>query len=174
MIMSFLPTFKVFEPNNLCGLRNGHILANSKANVSNTASVTVGDNKYIENGIILGLDADGTVSNYNPAKHEMPFVHYTEELPTYFNELRLCAELVVDGVVYPRCVGLYIGDTFTTNNHKEISADRTTYKYAKVTDGVLELQTAADGDTMFTATASSLPTGEDAFEFQYYRKPTTV
>lgn len=174
MIMSFLPTFKVFEVNNLVGLRNGHILAQMAADINNIATVTAGDNKYVENGIILGLDADGTVSNFDPAKHDMPFVHYTEEILTYFNELRLYAELVKDGVVYPRCIGLYVGDTFTTNNHVALDeeADRATYKYAKVTNGVLELQTVADANTMFKATDSTLPDGSDAFEFQYYRKAT--
>ena len=171
MIMSFLPTFKVFEMNNLTGLRNGHILANMAADMGNIASVTVGGNQYIENGIILGLDADGTVSNYDPAKHDMPFVHFTEELLTYFNELRLYAEPVVDGVVYPRCVGLYVGDTFTTNNHVGTTEGA---KYAKVVDGVLTLQSTADADTMFKATASTLPDGDDAFEFQYYRKASVA
>ena len=167
MIMSFLPTFKVFEMNNLTGLRNGHILANMPADLENIALVTAGGNQYVENGIILGLDADGTVSNYDPAKHDMPFVHFTEELLTYFQELRLYAEPVVDGVVYPRCVGLYVGDTFTTNNYGGTEEGA---KYAKVVDGVLELQAAADESTMFKATASSLPDGGKAFEFQYYRK----
>ena len=171
MIMSFLPTFKVFEMNNLTGLRNGHILANMAADLDHIAKVTVGGNQYIENGIILGLDADGTVSNYDPAKHDMPFVHFTEELLTYFQELRLYAEPVVDGVVYPRCVGLYVGDTFTTNNYTGTVEGA---KYAKVVDGVLTLQSAADANTMFKATASTLPDGSDAFEFGYYRKASVA
>ena len=163
MIMSFLPRFKVFEMNNLTGLRNGHILANMKADMENIAAVTVGTNKYIENGIILGLDAEGTVSNYDAAKHKVPFVHFTEELLTYFNELNLYAEPVVDGVVYPRCIGLYVGDTFTTDNYTgTLEGDG----YAVVEDGVLKLQTAAEG-AMFKATASSLPNGDDAYEFLY-------
>lgn len=162
MIMSFLPTFKVFEMNNLTGLRNGHILANMQADMAHIAKVTAGGNDYIENGIILGLDAAGTVSNYDPVKHKMPFVHFTEELLTYFNELRLYAEPVVDGVVYPRCVGLYVGDTFTTNNYAGDleGADG----YASVEDGILTL--SADSG-MFKATASTLPDGSDAYEFLY-------
>ena len=163
MIMSFLPTFKVFEMNNLTGLRNGHILANMAADLDNTATVEVGGNEYVENGIILGLDAEGTVSNYDPAAHKRPFVHFTEELLTYFQELRLYAEPVVDGVVYPRCVALYEGDTFTTNNYTgTIDGDG----YATVTDGVLTLQAEATG-AMFKATASTLPDGSDAYEFLY-------
>jgi hypothetical protein len=87
-----------------------------KADMAHTAAATVGEHKFLENGIILGLDAAGTVSNYNPASHKQPFVHFTEELLTYARDLKHYAEPVVDGVVYPRCVGLYVGDTFTTNN----------------------------------------------------------
>jgi hypothetical protein len=177
MITSFLPTFKVFEVNNLVGLRNGHILAQMKADVENIAKVTAANKvDYVENGIIVGLDADGTISNYDPAKHDMPFVHYTEEILTWLPELRLFACPIEDGVVYPRAIGLYVGDTFTTNNHVAIGeeADRATYKYAKVTNGVLELQTAADKNTMFKATDSSLPDGSEAFEFQYYRKASVA
>ena len=163
MIMSFLPTFKVFEVNNLCGLRSGHILANMAADVKNIAKATAGNNEYVENGIILGLDAEGTVSNYDPAKHKRPFVHYTEELLTYFNELRLYAEPIVNGVVYPRCIALYEGDTFTTNNYTgEIEGDG----YAAVENGVLKLQAAAEG-AMFKATVSTLPDGGEAYEFLY-------
>lgn len=163
MIMSFLPTFKVFEMNNLTGLRSGHILANMPADLEKTAVKEAGGNKYIENGIILGLDANGTVSNYDPAAHKMPFVHFTEELLTYFQELRLYAEPVVGGVVYPRCIGLYVGDTFTTNNYTgEIEGNG----YATVEGGVLKLTDAADG-AMFKATKSTLPDGGDAYEFLY-------
>jgi hypothetical protein len=165
MIMSFLPTFKVFEVNNLTGLRNGHILANMPADVAHIAKVTVNGNEYVENGIILGLDADGTVSNYDASKHDMPFVHYTEELLSLLNELRLFAEPIVDGVVYPRAIGLYVGDTFTTNNYAGTVEGA---KYAKVVNGVLTLQATADG-AMFKATPSTLPDGTDAFEFLYYK-----
>lgn len=162
MIMSFLPTFKVFEMNNLTGLRNGHILANMKADAT-IAAVTKGEHKYLENGIIVGLNADGTVGNYDPAKHKQPFVHFTEELCSYSDELKHYAEPFVDGVVYPRCVGLYVGDTFTTNNYTgEIEGDG----YATVVGGVLNLVAEAD-NAMFKATASTLPDGSDAYEFLY-------
>lgn len=179
MITSFLPTFKVFEVNNLVGLRNGHILAQMRADVENIAKSAVKNNngvEYLENGIIVGLDAEGTISNYDPAKHDAPFVHYTEEILTWLPELRLFACPIEDGVVYPRAIALYVGDTFTTNNHVEVDeeADRATLKFAKVTDGVLELQTAADENTMFMATDSTLPDGSPAFEFQFYRKASVA
>lgn len=169
MIRGFLPTFKVFEVNNLTGLRNGHMLAQMKADVANIAKVTAGNSEWVENGIIVGLDAAGTISNYDPAKHEQPFVHYTEEILTIFPELRLFACEIEDGVVYPRAIALYVGDTFTTNNY---TGEYETAKYAKVVDGVLNLQTEADGDTMFMATPTTMPDGEEGVEFQYYRKAT--
>lgn len=167
MITSFLPTFKVFEVNNLTGLRNGHILAQMKADVSKIAKKAAGDGEWVENGIIVGLDADGTISNYDATKHAQPFVHYTEELLTFLPELRLFACPIEDGVVYPRCIGLYIGDTFTTNNYTGTYEGA---KYAKVTNGVLELQAAATADSIFKATPTTMPDGEEGVEFQYYGK----
>ena len=136
MITSFLPTFKVFEVNNLTGLRNGHILAQMKADVSKIAKKAAGDGEWIENSIIVGLDADGTISNYDAAKH-------------------------------PRCIGLYIGDTFTTNNY---TGEYEGAKYAKVVNGVLELQAEATADSIFKATPTTMPDGEEGVEFQYYGK----
>lgn len=171
MFTSFLPTFKVFEVNNLVGLRNGHILAQMRADVANIAKVTAGNTDWVENGIIVGLDADGTISNYDPTKHEQPFVHYTEELLSVLPELRLFACPVEDGVVYPRCIALYVGDTFTTNNYTGTYEGA---KYAKVVNGVLALQEEADSNTMFMATPTTMPNGEEGVEFQYYRNATPV
>lgn len=155
MITKFLPEFKVFEVNNLTGLRNGHIVAQMKADAT-----IVGDKEYVENGIIMGLNADGTLGAYDATKHAVPFVHYTEEILTWIPELKYFAVPVEDGVVYPRGIALYVGDSFTTNNCSGSGA------YAKVVAGVLTLQTEAEG-AMFKATASTLPSGEPAYEFLY-------
>ena len=155
MITKFLPEFKVFEVNNLTGLRNGHIVAQMKADAT-----IVGDKEYVENGIIMGLNADGTLSTYDSTKHAVPFVHYTEEILTWLPELKYFAVPVEDGVVYPRGIALYVGDSFTTNNCSGSGA------YAKVVNGVLTLQSEAEG-AIFKATASTLPSGEPAYEFLY-------
>ena len=158
MITKFLPEFKVFEVNNLTGLRNGHIAAQMKADAT-----IIGDKEFIENGIIMGLNADGTLGAYVKGTHAVPFVHYTEELLTILPELKYFACPVEDGVVYPRGIALYVGDTFTTNNYTgAIEGDG----YATVANGVLKLQAAAEG-AMFKATASTLPSGEPAYEFLY-------
>ena len=171
MIRGFLPTFKVFEVNNLTGLRNGHMLSQMKAD-ANIASVVFGKNpntnedmKWVENGIIVGLNSDGTIGNYDASKHAQPFVHYTEEILSFLPELNLFACPIEDGVVYPRCIALYVGDAFTTNNYKgtiEGNGDG----YAVVENGVLKLQASAEG-AMFKATASTLPDGSTAYEFLY-------
>lgn len=155
MITKFLPEFKVFEVNNLTGLRNGHIVAQMKADAT-----IVGDKEYVENGIIMGLNADGTLGAYDSTKHAVPFVHYTEEILTWLPELKYFAVPVEDGVVYPRGIALYVGDSFTTNNCSGSGA------YAKVVGGVLTLQSGAEG-AIFKATASTLPSGEPAYEFLY-------
>lgn len=158
MITKFLPEFKVFEVNNLTGLRNGHIAAQMKADAT-----IIGDKEYVENGIIMGLNADGTLGAYVKGTHAIPFVHYTEEILTWINELKYFACPVEDGVVYPRGIALYVGDTFTTNNYTgTLEGDG----YAIVDKGVLKLQAGAE-NAIFKATKSTLPTGELAYEFLY-------
>lgn len=164
MITKFLPEFKVFEVNNLTGLRNGHILAQMKG-ADNLAAKTVGSEKYIENGIICGLNGNGTIGNYVAGTHKTAFVHYTEEILSVFPELKYFAVPVEDGVVYPRCIALYAGDSFTTNNYTGSIEDNGD-GYAVVENGVLKLQAEAT-NAMFKATASTLPTGEFAYEFLY-------
>lgn len=169
MFTNYLPTFKYMEVNNLTGLRSGHVLAQSKANAS-IKKVTVGSHKFIENGILVGLDADGTINNYDKSKHPVMFVHFTEELNTVIDELDKFA-VEADGDAYPRCIALYVGDSYTTNNY---SGDLEGAKFAKVVDGVATLQTAADADTAFIAVPSTLPNGDEAVELTLYRLPTTA
>ena len=162
MITKYLPEFKVMEVNNLTGLRSGHMLSQVKvdADIAKT-----GEGKWIENGIIVGLNNDGTIGNYNKSAHKTMFVHYTEELLTFLPDLKYFAVPVEEtGDTYIRAVALYTGDTFTTNNYKGES-DNQTYVAAKVVDGVLTLQTAADADSEFIATKSTLPDGSKAYEF---------
>lgn len=168
MITNYLPKFKVFEVNNLTGLRNGHMLAQTPADAA-IAVKTVGDYDFIENGIIVGLSATNTVENFDKTKHCQMFVHYTEELNTILPDLEYFAVPVEEDGTYPRCIALYIGDTFTTNNY---SGELGTAKYAKVVNGILTMQTAADVDSAFIVTKTTMPNGEDGAEFMLYRMPT--
>lgn len=163
MITKYLPTFKVVEVNNLTGLRNGHILSQFVADEA--LATTVGQNKFIENGVIVSLGQNGKIVPY--AEGTM-FVHYTEELNTLLDEAQYFA-VPVEGDTYIRCIALYTGDTFTTNNIANIDLEDA--KFAKVVDGVANLQTTADDDTAFIAKKSSLPTGEAAYELTYYKLP---
>lgn len=170
--MLYLPKFKAVEPNNLTGLRNGHILAQNVTDTDNIKKVKYGEQDYIENGLIVGLGKDGKVANYKPADHEVPFLHFTEELNTYFDSLdQFAVEVDKDGT-YLRCIALYVGDTFTTNNYDKGSVESD--GFAKVVDGVLTLQESADNDTAFIAKKGTMPNGEVGYEFQYYRKPTVA
>lgn len=181
MITRYLPTFKVFEVGTLVGLRNGHIISQQPA-AATLAKKTVGEYSFIENGIIVGISNEGKVENFDKAKHTKAFVHYTEELNTYLDELKYYAvpvERKYDSVsgkevddmesTYPRCIALYEGtDAFCTNN---VAADVEGAKYAKVVNGVLTLETEESDDSMFIVKDSTLPTGEKAYDFLFYRMP---
>lgn len=171
MFTKYLPTFKYMEVNDLVGLRSGHMLSQIPADAAIT-KVSKGDAKFIENGLIVGLSATGTVENFDKSKHPVMFVHFTEELNTVVDELKYFALEAPDGEkAYPRCVALYVGDTFTTTNY---DGTLNTAKYAKVVAGVPTLQTAADDDTAFIATPSDMPNGDEAVELTFYRMPTTT
>lgn len=171
MFTKYLPTFKYMEVNDLVGLRSGHMLSQIPADAAIT-KVSKGDAKFIENGLIVGLSATGTVENFDKSKHPVMFVHFTEELNTVVDELKYFALEAPDGEkAYPRCVALYVGDTFTTTNY---DGTLNNAKYAKVVDGVPTLQTAADDDTAFIATPSDMPNGDEAVELTFYRMPTTT
>ena len=159
MITKYLPEFKVFEVGSLTGLRAGHVVSQQPAAAS-IAKKAVGENNFIENGIIMGLNVDGELVNWEEGTM---FVHYTEELNTFIDELKYFA-VPVEDKTYPRGIALYAGDSFCTNN---VKAELEGAKYAKVVDGILNLQTTADDDTHFSVKESTLPTGEKAYDFVY-------
>ena len=170
-ILNYLPTFKVVEINRSTGLVAGHILSQFVLNPASALIKKVNEGQdnemeFVENGFIVGLDNDLTVDKYNGTNHSQPFLLFTEELNRLFPGHKWFAtEADADGDIYPRCIGLYIGDAFTTNNYDEDS--QTDPKFAKVVNGVLTLQDTADSDTMFAVEESSLPTGDDAYRFIY-------
>lgn len=159
MITKYLPEFKVFEVGSLTGLRAGHVVSQQPAAAS-IAKKAVGENNFIENGIIMGLNVDGELVNWTEGAM---FVHYTEELNTFIDELKYFA-VPVEDKTYPRGIALYAGDSFCTNN---VAAEVEGAKYAKVVNGILSLQTTADDDTHFSVKESTLPTGEKAYDFVY-------
>lgn len=163
-ILNYLPKFKVVEPNRLTGLVNGHVVAQFPMAAADALVKTIGSPtiKYIENGHIVGLANDGTLVKY--AAHAVPFLVFTEELPTIFGgNARFATEEDADGDVYPRGVALYVGDVFTTNNYANDGA----HKFAKIVNGVLTLQATADSDTRFAVEDATLATGDAAKKFIY-------
>lgn len=168
MFTQFLPTFKVMEPNNLTGLRTGQILSQFEANTTGIAKVTKGSQDFIENGILVGLTNTGKIESFDKTKHDAMFVHYTEVLNTLVDEDKYFA-VPVETNTYPRCVALYVGDTYTTDNYSGTLSSTTLY--AKVVNGVATLQDAADDDTAFAVKQSILANGNTAAELTFIKLP---
>lgn len=172
-IERFLPKFKVVELNNSTAHRIGHAIAQVPAYVSSPGGVTyatiasVDKNgiKFVENGVIVGLGTDGLLSNFASASHAKACLVYNDELITGpLTDLEYFATEAEDGKpVYVRALPLYTGDTFTTNNFSGEAATG----FAKVVDGILTLQSAADADTLFIATKTTMPNGSVGVEFMY-------
>lgn len=184
MYEKFLPKFKVVELNLSTAHLIGHVIAQTPAYVQAVASASIGATdvirsvekgagyKFVENGIIVGLDAKGLLVNYSEAKHSQPCLVYQDELITGpFDNLDQYAHYVEDPnkPTYVRALPLYLNDTFTTNNVANLTS-ASTGSYAKVVDGQLVLQAAADTDTLFIAKKTTLPNREVAFEFTYIGK----
>ena len=176
MITKYLPTFKVFEVGSLTGLRAGHMLSQQPA-ASTIRVKEVGDSKFIENGIIVGMNADGQIVNWSNAEgtdnvSKTMFVHYTEELNTFVDELKYFAVPVEEKYengqkkpdydsTYPRCIALYTGDSFCTDN-----VVGTPSAYAKVDNGVLTF-VSNKADAQFAVKEGTLPTGDKAYDFVF-------
>lgn len=169
-ILNYLPTFKVVEMNRSTGLVTGHVLSQFPAGTVATKAVT-GTLGFIENGVIVGLTNDLTIENYSATVHSMPFIVFTEELNTFMSGLKYFATPVEADYTYPRAVGLFVGDVWTTNNY---SGTYTNQAFAKVVSGVITLQAAADANTLFAVEDSSLPTGEQAIRVTYIGRPVIV
>ena len=174
-ILNYLPTFKVVEMNRSTGLVTGHVLSQFKAGI--IATKLVGTAEFIENGIIVGLSDDLTVENYDATAHAMPFIVFVEEINTFMSGLKYFATPVEADATYPRAVGLFVGDVWTTNNFVGTGTGgvyKAGDKFAKVVNGVITLQTTSDPNTIFAVEESTLPTGEEAVRVTYIGKPVVV
>jgi hypothetical protein len=177
MYTNLFPRFKVVEINRSTALTSGHVIAQYPAKASAVAHVEVNGYKadgseeiikVLENGIIVGLNSDAEVVNYEASKCAQACLVMNDELSVSPLEgLDQYCEVFENDVTYPRVLPLYVGDSFTTNNYKGTEADA---KYAKVDGGKLELQAAADGDTLFTVKVATLPAGQKAYHFVYVGK----
>ena len=169
MLDKLLPKFKVVEINNVAALRMGHVIAQTVAKATEVAVKPVGDYKFVENGIIVGLSKNNRLVNYVEGTHKQPCLVYTEELVTsgLISGLNQFANQVdANGEVYVRALPLNIGDTFTTNN---IDGTIPEQGYAKVVNGIITIAEDAT-DAIFIVKKSTLPTGEEAAECIYCGK----
>lgn len=166
MYNKFLPNFKVVEINNMAALRMGHVIAQNAIDKENIRLVGKGENKaykYLENGVIVGLGVDGKIANYDSAKHAQPMLVFTEELIAGpFYSLDQFAEEVGADDVYPRCLPLYLGDTFTTDNVKVVEDGL----YGIEANSGLICKAGSNAQAMFRGVACKLPAGQDAVELQ--------
>ena len=162
-ILNYLPEFKVVEINRSTGLVAGHVLAQFPLAADSDLTETHGDLEALQNGFIVGLGGDLEIDAYDPDVHSQPFLVFTEELNTFFDGLKWYATFEdADGEIYPRAIGLFVGDVFTTNNYKGEEG-----AFAKVVEGELTLQAEADADTLFAVEESTLPNGDEAMRFIY-------
>jgi hypothetical protein len=166
MYNKFLPKFKVVEINNMAALRMGHVIAQNAIDKENIRLTGKGENeayKYLENGVIVGLGVDGKIANYDSAKHAQPMLVFTEELIAGpFYSLDQFAEEVGADDVYPRCLPLYLGDTFTTDNVKVVEDGL----YGIEAGSGLICKAGQDTQAMFRGVACKLPAGQNAVELQ--------
>lgn len=157
-----LTKYKAVEVNKLAGLLNGHIVAQT---------VMKAATPVVQNGLILFLTKDNELGliNATGASKFQPFLHYTEELLTFAYGNEYFAVTVEDGECYPRAIGLYEGDEFTTNNIKNMDFANWDEGEAWATidtDGALKLvtayPTASYEGPVFKAYKDTLPTGTPA------------
>lgn len=162
MFEKFLPKFNVVELNLSTAHLIGHVIAQSPAKADSIATVEKNGYEFVENGVIVGLGADGYLANYDKNTHSQPCLVYTDELITGpFDSLNQFAHEVVNDEVYVRALPLYLNDSFTTNNCSGQG------QYAKVVDGILTLTNTWDADALFLAKATTLPNREAAYEFTF-------
>jgi hypothetical protein len=176
-ILNFLPEFKIVEPNRLTGLVAGHVLAQFPLDDDFAGIVTEGGVDYLSNGFILGLGATGEFAAFDAEVHAQPLLVYTEELVTFLAGNKWYANEAdgENGIIYPRAIGLFVGDSFTTNNY--VLGQNVTLANAvgaKIVGGVISLQSTADADTVFKATRATLATGDDAVQLTYFGTPLVV
>lgn len=156
-ILNLLPSHKVVEINLSTGIRIGHMLA-QHAYKPDGGTLTVDNGLFFRmskanpDEVVLA-DDENAVGPY--------YLHYTEELLTHglSNAKKYFAVEVEDGVCYPRCIALYSGDTFTTDN---FTGTLESAKFASVgADGVLALSATypTGAGPVFQVTKATLPDG---------------
>ena len=167
MLKDYLPVFHVLEPQMLKGIYAGAIVAqrpvayDAAAKTYGVATVAKGEVKFIENGVVMTLDANGNLVNYATEKGGPKMIHFTEELPTVLKAKDTWALKCTEGETYPRGILLQAGDEFVTDN---VSGTISAAGYATVVAGILTVSTAST-NAEFAAYPDTLPDGTDAYHF---------
>jgi hypothetical protein len=174
-ILKFLPTFKQVEPQLLHGLAAGWMLAQRPVHfatgVYGVKTVTKGEGLYIENGLIVGLDAEGHLVNADDRVAGTPmYLVFSEEHLTVFEPRKYFATPVNGAETFVRAIGLLGGDEFVTDNFNANSLTLAAPKYAAVVDGQLKLQATAEGANFYVV-AATLPDNTPAGKFLFIGQP---
>ena len=160
MLVKMLPSFKQVEPQLLRGKIGGLVISQrpvaysaaegSSPEAYGVATVEFGGAKFIENGVICGLDGDGKIVNYTSG------IHYDEELNTIVDAKKYFAVECAKDETYIRCIQLFPGDEFVTNN---VSGSG---HYGVVTNGIITLSSTKSG-AKFYVEEDTLPNGEAGY-----------
>ncbi len=126
MLLNYLPTFKQIEPSNLLGLISGQVVAQvpvkytAGSKTFGVTTVTKGDYKFFENGILCGFDTDGkTIVDWTD--QGAMFIHFTEELNTIYEDRKYFA-VEAEEETYLRLVALTPGSEWITDIPKTETA----------------------------------------------------
>ena len=117
-IYDLLPKFGYIEPNNLKGLQPGFVVAQMPVAESATTALTYkGEGKYMENGTICAISADGIIAP--TAGSKALFICYSEPLNTVVNSDQLYAVNLKEE--HPRLVQLIPGDEWMSSKELTLS-----------------------------------------------------
>ena len=153
--------FKVLELNYNAGRLAGRVLTQFPVVDDPSTAVTVGANKYLQNGNIYALNNAGKIAVHTGAAGfgEM-FIHCDDPIVTFGVGDNQFAVKNVNGDTYLRLYPLQVGDVFTTNN-----VAGTYGAFAKVVAGVITFETTATAATVFSAKQTTLANGDPGYEF---------
>ena len=163
-ILNLFTPHKVVEINLSTGLRTGHMLAQH--------AYKDAVNSFVDNGNFFRMSkaaVDEVVLADNANAVGPYFLHYTEELFTtgLVDSFKYFTDEIVDGVCYPRCIALYAGDTFTTDNYTGTLTGDSGFATVS-TNGVLAVVDSYPANPVgpvFQAVKSTLPDGSAAVQF---------
>ena len=170
-------THKVLEANLSTGIRAGHMLAQHPF----TKPVSGVAKDYIDNGLLFTLGSDGELNLATATTTEPVFIHYTEELQVldFLSGNKYFTVEYENEVAYPRCIALYVGDVWTTDNYVEYSgtnekpASDDDYNYAIVAAGQFAICKSVpsdyEGHVWKVNEVTTLPAGQKAVELMFVK-----